>query len=161
MNFWKIDFSALKSSQWEVIKCRAAANLWVGEGASWSVTSRAPWPSVAGGRMNSCTQIWASQVVDQKQNINSLLYHRWHYQSSDLSEASCGMHGRCSLLPFIIVPTWWDTGGALCFWLDPHLVCVLLSFPPCVLPSVHFLGFRKFSPKLSAPLTSYLVYMTS
>ena len=36
---------------------------------------------------------------------------------------------------------------------------ILLCFCPAFLPSVPFLGFQKASPKLTAPSTSYLVYI--
>ena len=49
------------------------------------------------------------------------------------------------------------------FWLWSPFSVVFLSCRPCILASVHFLGFRKFSPKLLGlhVLTSYLVHITS
>ena len=73
MNFSKFDLNALMASQWGVIKCRTAGDLWVEEGASWSVRSQELWPLVESMRMITCTQIWTGQLVDQKENINTLL----------------------------------------------------------------------------------------
>ena len=73
MNFSKFDLNALMASQSEVIKCTTAGDIWVGEGASWSVRSQELSPLVESMRMITCKQIWTGQLVDQKENINTLL----------------------------------------------------------------------------------------